>query len=417
VLLCRRWCCNNATFFYHLEYNLKILAMKKLIFILIITFYTLIIFGQCQADFYPCPNTIDPILDTVYFLDNSTNAVTWLWDFGDSTTSTLQNPIHYYSSTGLYYVCLIITDGISCTDTICDSVWVSSCTADYTYVPTLQANTIKFLGMPYLYHQTNWHWDFGDGDTSNIRLPIHTYSTAGTYDVSVTVNDSTQNCDYTVNKTINVFPPQNVKISVCDGYWSDHYIWNTNSVPTQYDSVLIYHNVILDIDYTSISPGLIYIEENSSLCGHQILSSQLIAYGKLDVDYYYMTGIFSFSDTIPLNGQYGLSIGNCMIGKWPTEMPFTCNDNFPPCIVQIKENSSIIEAFVFPNPTTGKITIQAEGIESIEIMSIRGELVISKKTKGKNQKYLLDLSKESKGIYFIKVTTSNDVAVEKVILN
>ena len=47
----------------------------------------------------------------VYFTDNSTGGYSWLWDFGDGSTSTQQNPIHVYNSTGTYNVTLTINSG------------------------------------------------------------------------------------------------------------------------------------------------------------------------------------------------------------------------------------------------------------------------------------------------------------------
>jgi PKD repeat protein len=50
------------------------------------------------------------------------NVVSWAWDFGDSATSTMQNPTYTYTSPGLYYVCLTITTDSGCTSTYCDYV-------------------------------------------------------------------------------------------------------------------------------------------------------------------------------------------------------------------------------------------------------------------------------------------------------
>ncbi len=47
----------------------------------------------------------------VYFSDSSNGATSWLWDFGDGSTSTDQHPIHVYSSSGTYDVTLTINDG------------------------------------------------------------------------------------------------------------------------------------------------------------------------------------------------------------------------------------------------------------------------------------------------------------------
>ncbi len=65
---------------------------------------------------------------------------------------------------------------------------------------------------------------------------------------------------------------------------------------------------------------------------------------------------------------------------------------------------------LFPNPTTGKITVQADGIEKIEVLNLQGKTVYT------GNEMEIDLSYYSKGIYFIKVTTEKAVVVEKVVL-
>jgi PKD repeat protein len=47
----------------------------------------------------------------VEFTDASTDAVSWLWDFGDGNTSELQNPVHQYSQVGEYTVTLTVSNG------------------------------------------------------------------------------------------------------------------------------------------------------------------------------------------------------------------------------------------------------------------------------------------------------------------
>lgn len=48
----------------------------------------------------------------------------WFWNFGDSTMSIQQNPIHYFPSVGTFYTCLTATSSFGCTNTLCDSVYV-----------------------------------------------------------------------------------------------------------------------------------------------------------------------------------------------------------------------------------------------------------------------------------------------------
>jgi PKD repeat protein len=59
--------------------------------------------------------------DSIMVTDASTGGImSWFWDFGDSTTSTLQNPgTHYYATGGIYTICLITTDSCGIQDTTC----------------------------------------------------------------------------------------------------------------------------------------------------------------------------------------------------------------------------------------------------------------------------------------------------------
>lgn len=58
----------------------------------------------------------------VYYTASTPGTMTYLWDFGDGTTSTLPYPSHTYASTTPVVVCLTISDGLLCTMTMCDSI-------------------------------------------------------------------------------------------------------------------------------------------------------------------------------------------------------------------------------------------------------------------------------------------------------
>ncbi|MEO8590452.1 MAG: T9SS type A sorting domain-containing protein, partial [Flavobacteriales bacterium] len=53
-----------------------------------------------------------------------TGEFTFLWSFGDGTSSTEAFPTHTYANGGPYALCLTITDVTGCTDTYCDSISV-----------------------------------------------------------------------------------------------------------------------------------------------------------------------------------------------------------------------------------------------------------------------------------------------------
>ena len=67
------------------------------------------------------------ISQNIAFQNQSTADVSWLWNFGDSSTgSILENPTHVYTTAGVYNVCLVATDVSGCNDTACQTEIVST---------------------------------------------------------------------------------------------------------------------------------------------------------------------------------------------------------------------------------------------------------------------------------------------------
>ena len=128
----------------------------------------------------------------VQFTGTSSLSITsWHWDFGDGTTSDEQNPSHTYSSTGFYTVKLTATnsDGTVYYHIMPNYIKVYSppvagFTASVTSGITPLSVTFndQSTGEP-----TSWHWDFGDGTTSDEQNPTHTYTTTGSSTVKYTV--------------------------------------------------------------------------------------------------------------------------------------------------------------------------------------------------------------------------------------
>lgn len=160
----------------------------------------------------------------VAFTDRSMGApFAWEWNFGDGTTSTVQNPVHIYNSPGTFSVTLKVFNhgGTSSRQAY---VWVRSAAAVYKpitqpgtdhFTPTVTATpfitprpglspisffavsrsmglapmTVQFTDMSFN-GPTSWDWDFGDGNTSTLQSPSHTFQTSGTYSVSLKVKNS-----------------------------------------------------------------------------------------------------------------------------------------------------------------------------------------------------------------------------------
>jgi len=160
--------------------------------------------GSCYAYFYSNPVT-NPNGVAGYqftFAGSAGNNATYLWDFGDGSAGTGQNPIHYYTGTGQYTVCLTITDG-NCSNTYCDVVG-SNTGGCQAYFAAYDSSGVFYF---FDYSSGNigyWLWDFGDGTTSNLQHPQHQYSAPGVYTVCLQVGDFFNTCGDTYCETVVV---------------------------------------------------------------------------------------------------------------------------------------------------------------------------------------------------------------------
>ena len=79
---------------------------------------TIEVFEHPVADFTVNPQIVYIPGDNARFYDLSTDAVSWLWDFGDGTSSNERNPAYQYSEEGVYDVTLIVSNSNGCADTL-----------------------------------------------------------------------------------------------------------------------------------------------------------------------------------------------------------------------------------------------------------------------------------------------------------
>ncbi|MBE0639398.1 MAG: M4 family metallopeptidase [Bacteroidales bacterium] len=122
----------------------------------------------------------------VSFTNLSTNSPTSCnWNFGDGSTSTLQNPSHNYASAGYFTVTLTVTNQYG-TDSEIKYNYIHVTEAGLPPVANFSGNptsgnsplivtfTNQSTGSP-----TSWLWNFGDGSSSTLQNPQHTYTTTG----------------------------------------------------------------------------------------------------------------------------------------------------------------------------------------------------------------------------------------------
>ena len=146
----------------------------------------------------PVPNLVTDITSgcaplNVAFTSTGDTGVSYLWDFGDGQTSTMENPAHTYTSDGSFTVTLSVTDANGCVGVITMPNYVN------TQAPTGNITADTMSGCAPLTVQlgsnvsspldpiVSWVWDFGDGTTFSGEFPpSHVYA-VGSFDVSLTV--------------------------------------------------------------------------------------------------------------------------------------------------------------------------------------------------------------------------------------
>jgi PKD repeat protein len=156
---------------------------------------------------------------TTTFTNNSTIAnpntiQSWLWNFGDGNSSSLQNPVNAYSQAGLYNASLQATSDSGCSSINNLVVFVKyQPVANFTPsgITCAQSATQFFNQSSVLFPGTisNYSWDFGDNNTDTAANPIHVYNNQNFYPVKLIVV-SNDGCSDTATQTIEVFAPFDV---------------------------------------------------------------------------------------------------------------------------------------------------------------------------------------------------------------
>jgi len=177
---------------------------------------------------YTTPNCSN---DPVHFTDLSSTQNGfiryWIWNFGDGTpVDTVffpenPNPDHVFPNPGTFIVTLSIMNSDSCKDDVSLPVTVTpSPIANFQFDGKCEDQVVQFTDASFANGAGNvvaWSWDFDDpssgiNNTSASQNPIHTFATAGTYFVKLTVTNF-NNCTDTIIKQLVINPPPPIEFT------------------------------------------------------------------------------------------------------------------------------------------------------------------------------------------------------------
>ena len=386
----------------------------------------------CQAYFYSTPALIQVVNSFNFYDMSSGNAANWLWDFGDGNTSTQQNPNHTYSATGsgFYLVCLTITEydpitqALICTDTYCDSIYLSnqssSCQADF-YAQDLGNNEAIFTNTSYPQTGATWFGfaevdiDFGDGTNAfNIGGTInHTYANDGTYYVCIEVVES----DYSGN-------------ILCTDTYCDSVTVTSGTIPCQAafcairDSSFVLTQNPNGTTTTTISEAFSFCDLSTPINNIQSWQWDMGDNGAGQ----YLQNTSSTSQ-MPVyeydtNGVYYVCLIIVTTGGQCTST--TC-DSVDFSMMQgqtaINEVNTFEALKLYPNPANDKLTVNlisnTNGNLSIRLVNMMGQTLSYENISIFNGaiNHSLDVSKITNGVYSVEVVLNGEKQHKRVVIS
>lgn len=205
------------------------------------------------ANFTATPLSVcqgQPVTFTNTSSNNGGPAITqYSWDFGDGFSDQIPNPVHTYNTPGTYSVTLTVTNANGQADFELKTAYIivkPAPTASFSVnglgctVPL----TVSFTNTGSSGTNFTYSWNFGNSQTSNSATPpSQTYTSAGTYNVSLTVTNVTSGCvtniteplvvsNFQAGMTLPTVACVDQQVDILDNSTAGANVWNWNITPS-----------------------------------------------------------------------------------------------------------------------------------------------------------------------------------------
>jgi PKD repeat protein len=332
------------------------------------------------------------------------------WNFGDGSSTQL-SPSHAFQYNGTYYVSLHMGDTLSlCSGSHSDTIKITNATnapvCGASFSDSLRpTGLVNFINQSWGTSGTTvYTWSFGDGGTSNLLNPSHTYAHNGLYVVSLNITDSLNSCFSSVTDSV--------------------IIGNTSPAPCVASVTFNMHQ-----DSLHPQPGIWQVSTNYS----SQITSAVWSWG----DGTSTTGLYP-THTYTVAGHYNICV----------KAYASCGDSTTVCqndsLFRLSNNANSIisvtvinatatgikttiqeaaQVSIYPNPSAGVFILSLTNIAvakaQINISNILGEVVYSTEEQVSNGTIAkqIDLQSIANGAYFMKVSVGTQTYTSKIIIN
>lgn len=393
----------------------------------------------------PTPNfTATSTGNTAFFTDQSANATTWAWTFGDGGTSNQQNPTHTYVTTGTYNVCLTTTNQCG-SSVVCNQVTITCPPPASVFSFLANGGNVNFQSAA-TGGATSWWWDFGDGTNSSAQNPSHFYQT-GSYTVCLVVSN---NCGSDTScQTVQVVCPTptvqfNYNVSQFTVSYTDQSTGGASAWVWDMGDGTVYQTQ--NVTHTYAGPG----NYNACLtstndCGSSTVCQTVTVNCDIPVAAFISAanfGTVSFVDQstfTPSLWLWDFGDGTTSTLQNPTHV-FQSNGNYVVClsagntcgsnntcdtvnitVVGIEEPAFGQSLELYPNPTNGQVFVKLQLPEALDlrvsIVDLLGREVRSYEELNVSGTYQreFNLSNLGKGIYMLRIESEQGSLVRKII--
>ncbi|MFN8250143.1 MAG: PKD domain-containing protein, partial [Ferruginibacter sp.] len=303
---------------------------------------------------------------TISFTDASAPNVgsltTWAWDFNDpasgtANTSSLQNPQHSFSSTGVYNVKLIVTNSKGCVNPVFSrQVTIEARPAAGYIVPEVCLNDTyaQFTDTSYIAAGsiTAWQWNFGDANstvanpnTSTLQNPPHSYTAVGSYTVQLIVT-SNAGCKDTLSHTLFVngsFPVANFTVNNAGSLCANDSVRIVNT-STVFPGVITKTEVYWD----NVGQPAVFETDNEPATNE--VYSHLYPNFQSPLTKTYTIRFRAYSGGVCVNDKYQTITINAAPKVQFNSIPDTCLNIAPFQLTQASEVGAVPGTFAFTGP-------------------------------------------------------------------